>query len=100
MLWFFTFELPGRFIPKEDAYHIISDELMLDANPRLNLTSFITTWMEPECEKLIITTIMHEHPITTMLEVCEVTIIIYEHTNKFHISTKVFRYNIPLFNFR
>jgi glutamate/tyrosine decarboxylase-like PLP-dependent enzyme len=26
---------------------------MLDGNPRLNLASFVTTWMEPECDKLI-----------------------------------------------
>lgn len=62
------FELPDRLIPKEAAYHIISDELMLDVNPRLNLTSFVTTWMEPECEKLIMSAIMHEYPITTELQ--------------------------------
>ncbi|KAI3849151.1 hypothetical protein MKX03_014643 [Papaver bracteatum] len=28
-------------------------ELLLDGNPRLNLDSFITTWMEPECDQLI-----------------------------------------------
>eukprot|EP00894_Picocystis_sp_ML_P003703 jgi/Pico_ML_1/54220/g4625.t2 len=32
---------------------IIQDERMLDANPRLNLASFVTTWMEPEVEQLM-----------------------------------------------
>ena len=31
----------------------IRDELMLDVNPRLNLATFVTTWMEPEARALI-----------------------------------------------
>jgi glutamate decarboxylase len=31
----------------EMAYEIIHDELMLDGNSRLNLATFVTTWMEP-----------------------------------------------------
>ena len=30
------------------AYRLIHDELMLDGNARLNLATFVTTWMEPE----------------------------------------------------
>ena len=62
-------------IPKEAAYQIINDELMLDGNPRLNLASFVTTWMEPECDKLIMDSInknyvyMDEYPVTTELQV-------------------------------
>ncbi|XP_059070123.1 glutamate decarboxylase 4-like [Cryptomeria japonica] len=68
------FELPEKSIPKEAAYQIISDELMLDCNPRLNLASFVTTWMEPECNKLIMEAInknyvdMDEYPVTTELQ--------------------------------
>ena len=29
------------------AYQIVHDELMLDGNARLNLATFVTTWMEP-----------------------------------------------------
>uniref|UniRef100_A0A6N2KJE9 Glutamate decarboxylase n=1 Tax=Salix viminalis TaxID=40686 RepID=A0A6N2KJE9_SALVM len=47
------FKMPENSIPKEAAFQIINDELMLDGNPRLNLASFVTTWMEPECDKLI-----------------------------------------------
>ncbi|KAK1380693.1 Glutamate decarboxylase [Heracleum sosnowskyi] len=61
-------------IPKDAAYQIINDELMLDGNPRLNLASFVTTWMEPECNKLMMDSInknyvdMDEYPVTTDLQ--------------------------------
>jgi len=67
--------MPENSIPKEAAYQIINDELMLDGNPRLNLASFVTTWMEPECDKLIMAAInknyvdMDEYPVTTELQV-------------------------------
>ena len=67
--------MPKDEIPKDAAYQIISDELMLDGNPRLDLASFTTTWMEPECDKLIIQSLnknyidMDEYPITTELQV-------------------------------
>lgn len=68
------FRLPERSIPKDAAYQIINDELMLDGNPRLNLASFVTTWMEPECDKLMMSAInknyvdMDEYPVTTDLQ--------------------------------
>lgn len=68
------FKLPENSIPKEAAYQIINDELMLDGNPRLNLASFVTTWMEPECDKLMMAAInknyvdMDEYPVTTELQ--------------------------------
>lgn len=34
------------------AYQIVHDELMLDGNPRLNLASFVTTWMDPQATQL------------------------------------------------
>ncbi|XP_021907671.1 glutamate decarboxylase 5 [Carica papaya] len=68
------FKLPERSMPKEAAYQVINDELMLDGNPRLNLASFVTTWMEPECDKLMMDSInknyvdMDEYPVTTELQ--------------------------------
>ncbi|KAL5721663.1 glutamate decarboxylase [Ranunculus cassubicifolius] len=68
------FKMAEDSIPKEAAYQIISDELMLDGNPRLNLASFVTTWMEPECDKLMMDSInknyvdMDEYPVTTELQ--------------------------------
>lgn len=70
------FEMPETSIPKDAAYQIIKDELMLDGNPRLNLASFVTTWMEPECDQLIMASLnknyvdMDEYPVTTELQVC------------------------------
>ena len=40
-------------MPPDVAYQIIHDELMLDGNARLNLATFVTTWMEPQAEKLM-----------------------------------------------
>jgi glutamate decarboxylase len=37
----------------ELAYQVIHDELMLDGNARMNLATFVTTWMEPQAEKLM-----------------------------------------------
>jgi glutamate decarboxylase len=45
--------LPDGELPAEVAYQIIHDELMLDGNARLNLATFVTTWMEPQAEKLM-----------------------------------------------
>ncbi|XP_015071111.1 glutamate decarboxylase [Solanum pennellii] len=68
------FKIPKKSMPKEAAYQIVNDELMLDGNPRLNLASFVSTWMEPECDKLIMSSInknyvdMDEYPVTTELQ--------------------------------
>ena len=35
------------------AERLIMDELMLDGNARLNLATFVTTWMEPQAERLM-----------------------------------------------
>jgi len=39
--------LPDDPVPPDVAYRLIHDELMLDGNARLNLATFVTTWMEP-----------------------------------------------------
>nr|CAB3484656.1 unnamed protein product [Digitaria exilis] len=62
------YELGEKSISKDAAYQIIHDELLLDSSPRLNLASFVTTWMEPECDKLMLEAInknyadMDEYP--------------------------------------
>ncbi|MGC9960757.1 MAG: glutamate decarboxylase [Acidimicrobiales bacterium] len=45
--------LPDVGMAPATAYQIIHDELMLDGNARLNLATFVTTWMEPEAERLM-----------------------------------------------
>ena len=66
--------MPDQPMPAEMAYQIIHDELMLDGNARLNLATFVTTWMEPEAEKLMAECFdknmidMDEYPQTAELE--------------------------------
>ncbi len=45
--------LPQHGMRPDTAYQIVHDELMLDGNARLNLATFVTTWMEPQAEKLM-----------------------------------------------
>jgi glutamate decarboxylase len=47
------YEMPEEGMPSQAAYQLIHDELNLDGNPALNLASFVTTWMEPEADQLI-----------------------------------------------
>jgi glutamate decarboxylase len=46
-------ELPRDELSPDVAYQIIHDELMLDGNARLNVATFVTTWMEPQAQKLM-----------------------------------------------
>jgi glutamate decarboxylase len=46
-------QMPAEDMPADVAYQIIHDELMLDGNARMNLATFVTTWMEPQAEKLM-----------------------------------------------
>ncbi|MDN5667417.1 MAG: glutamate decarboxylase [Renibacterium salmoninarum] len=36
----------------ETAYQIVHDQAMLDGNSRLNLATFVSTWMDPEANRL------------------------------------------------
>ena len=48
------YEIPENQMDPRAAYQVIHDELNMDGNPSLNLASFVTTWMEPEAEKLLL----------------------------------------------
>jgi glutamate decarboxylase len=41
----------GEMLP-DTAYQIVHDEAMLDGNARLNLATFVGTWMEPQAAQL------------------------------------------------
>ena len=45
--------LSDRPVPAEVAYQLIHDELLLDGSARLNLATFVTTWMEPQAGRLM-----------------------------------------------
>ncbi len=61
-------------IPPAVAYQTIHDELMLDGSARMNLATFVTTWMEPEAERLMTETLdknmidKDEYPQTAEIE--------------------------------
>ncbi|WP_327117276.1 glutamate decarboxylase [Streptomyces sp. NBC_01341] len=48
-----THQLPDGPLPPLTAYRLVHDELMLDGNSRLNLATFVTTWMEPQAGVLM-----------------------------------------------
>jgi glutamate decarboxylase len=50
--------VPRHSLPREPmlpgtAAQVVRDELLLDGNARLNLATFVTTWMEPEAQALM-----------------------------------------------
>ncbi|MGX1271505.1 glutamate decarboxylase [Streptomyces phaeoluteigriseus] len=45
--------LPDGPTAPSTAYQLVHDELMLDGNSRLNLATFVTTWMEPQAGVLM-----------------------------------------------
>ena len=45
--------LPDHELDPEVAHQLVHDELMLDGNSRLNLATFVTTWMEPHAAALM-----------------------------------------------
>ena len=47
-------ELAAGELAPEVAYQIVHDELMLDGNARMNLATFVTTWMEEPARRLMI----------------------------------------------
>ncbi|MHB1391232.1 MAG: glutamate decarboxylase [Thermoleophilia bacterium] len=68
------YEMPqGEMLP-ESAYYLVHDELMLDGNSRLNLATFVGTWMEPEADRLMQETLSKnladkdEYPQTAEIE--------------------------------
>jgi glutamate decarboxylase len=47
------YRLPAHGALPNTALQIVRDELILDGNARLNLATFVTTWMEPQAEALM-----------------------------------------------
>ena len=69
-----SLRLPAEPMDPQAAYRFIHDELMLDGSSRLNLATFVTTWMDPEAEKLMAETFdknmidKDEYPATAAIE--------------------------------
>ncbi len=47
------YRLPEQSMLPGTAVQVVRDELILDGNARLNLATFVTTWMEPEADMLM-----------------------------------------------
>ena len=45
--------LPQAGMPAADAMRLLGEELVLDGIPMRNLATFVTTWMEPEAQRVI-----------------------------------------------
>jgi glutamate decarboxylase len=66
--------IPESSIPPEIAARLVRGDLILDGNARLNLATFVTTWMEPEAGSLMAETFdknmidKDEYPQTAELE--------------------------------
>ena len=45
--------MPPRGMLPDTALQVVRDELILDGNARLNLATFVTTWMEPQARLLM-----------------------------------------------
>ncbi|HET7740018.1 MAG TPA: glutamate decarboxylase [Mycobacterium sp.] len=76
-----SLRLPDDAMDPQAAYRFIHDELMLDGSSRLNLATFVTTWMDPEAEKLMAETFdknmidKDEYPATAAIEARCVSIV-------------------------
>ncbi|MET0904009.1 MAG: glutamate decarboxylase [Acidimicrobiales bacterium] len=71
--------IPKNRLPDSEAaptsvYRLIHDELLLDGSSRLNMATFVTTWMEPEADRLMAETFdknmidKDEYPQTAEIE--------------------------------
>src|SRR4030081_563418 len=47
------FRLGPRGLGPDVAYQVVHDELLLDGNARLNLATFVTTWMDRQADALM-----------------------------------------------
>ena len=46
------YEFPQGSMLPDTAYQIVHDETMLDGNARLNLATFVSTWMDDHANRL------------------------------------------------
>ena len=69
-----TREFPETGIPALDAFRLVAEDLALEGDPARNLATFVTTWMEPEAQRIIATNLHRnfidhaEYPRTAEIE--------------------------------
>jgi glutamate decarboxylase len=68
------FEFPACGMPALDAMRLLGEDLALEGDPQRNLATFVTTWMEPEAERIISENLYRnfidhaEYPISAEIE--------------------------------
>ncbi|MBB0967545.1 glutamate decarboxylase [Dietzia aerolata] len=68
------FKMPDGMMSGDTAYQIVHDEAMLDGNSRLNLATFVSTWMDDNAQKIYAETAdknmidKDEYPATAAIE--------------------------------
>ncbi|MGJ0121083.1 glutamate decarboxylase [Williamsia sp. MIQD14] len=66
--------MPEDSMDPDAAYRFIHDEMMFDGASRMNLATFVTTWMDPQAERLMAETFdknmidKDEYPATSAIE--------------------------------
>jgi glutamate decarboxylase len=67
-------EFPAAGMSALDAMRLVDEELALEGDPQRNLATFVTTWMEPEAQRLITENLYRnfidhaEYPISAEIE--------------------------------
>jgi glutamate decarboxylase len=67
-------EFPVHGMPAIDAMRLVGEELMLEGEPFKNLATFVTTWMEPEAQRIVSENLYRnfidhaEYPISAEIE--------------------------------
>ncbi|MET1152993.1 glutamate decarboxylase [Arthrobacter sp.] len=46
-------EFPETGMPAQDALRLVAEDLALEGDPARNLATFVTTWMEPQAQRII-----------------------------------------------
>ena len=67
-------EFPAAGMPALDAMRVVDEEIVLEGDPWRNLATFVTTWMEPEAQRIIAENLYRnfidhaEYPISAEIE--------------------------------
>jgi glutamate decarboxylase len=67
-------EFPASGMPALDAMRLVDEELVLEGDPWRNLATFVTTWMEPEAQRMVAENLHRnfidhaEYPISAEIE--------------------------------
>ena len=65
---------PASGMPALDAMRLVDEELVLEGDPWRNLATFVTTWMEPEAQRIVAENLHRnfidhaEYPISAEIE--------------------------------